>query len=156
MTGVNRNPRSRGAQLQKMLDLQRKLDNIEACNCPNDCRGQGRYHVPESEDRNTGGRNSHPADHPDIPPSEIPPKGGLPDTGTQGGKPEDTSNSGNQGGNKKDKKSVKTGGIKGDFLGSGLDLPKDFSEDLSDFFSRGVEEDVDDDDQNDNDSNQSS
>ena len=49
--------RSRRAQLQKMLNLQRKLDSLKACNCPEDCHGQGRDPVPEWGRRNTGRGN---------------------------------------------------------------------------------------------------
>lgn len=55
-TGIPpRNQRTRRDQLQNMLNLQRRLDSIKACNCPDDCRGLGRVPLPGNGHQTSGG-----------------------------------------------------------------------------------------------------
>lgn len=92
------NPRSRRAQLEAMLALQRRLNDIKSCECPEDCRGQGRDPAPEEEDNNDNdndGRENDPNAPSNNPggtggddagdPSGGPPPGGPP----PGGPPKD-------------------------------------------------------------------
>lgn len=60
------NPRGRRAQLEMMQALQRRLNDIKSCDCPEDCRGEGRTPNPDQEgnnnnddDDNDGGNNDN-------------------------------------------------------------------------------------------------
>lgn len=53
-----RNPSGRRAQLQAMQALQRRLNDIKSCNCPDDCRAEGRDGTQEQEDNNKNNNGS--------------------------------------------------------------------------------------------------
>ena len=53
------NPVSRRAQLEAMRALQRRLNQIKPCRCPEDCRAQGRDPTPEEEDNNNNNNNNN-------------------------------------------------------------------------------------------------
>lgn len=66
--------RTRRDQLQKMLNLQRRLDSIKACKCPEDCLGIGRVPLAGSEGENPGDDHQKSGDPPaDTPGSKSQP-----------------------------------------------------------------------------------